>query len=219
LLLAYFFLPIFALGVFARGGVASRWIYPYTLPLVPLMAWGMAALMQKSKQLVAKKHAYILFSVLLMLVMAYPAFEVMTIAIRPYNAIIFAEDKATYVTRAYWGLRDSVMPYLKAQAQNRKIFVGSEGLTGTYQAIKLYSYPQNNIVTKGYLLWDTNQVRTTYDNDVKDLISHSAYLPTYFVGGGLTKPNPHIKLIEKLHCEIPDGSPCSIPIYQVTSSG
>ncbi len=82
LLLAYFFLPVFALGVFARGGVASRWIYPYTLPLVPLMAWGLAALMQKTKQLVAEKHAYIWLSVLLLLVMAYPAFEVFTIAIQ-----------------------------------------------------------------------------------------------------------------------------------------
>ncbi len=219
LLLAYSFLPIFALGVFARGGVASRWIYPYTLPLVPLMAWGLATLMQKTKQLVAKKHAYIVLSVLLLFFMAYPIFEVMTIAIRPYYANLDAGDKTTYVTTAYWGLRDSVMPYLRAKAQNRKIFVGAGGLTGTYQAIKLYEYPQNNIVTKGYLLWDASQPRTTYDQDVKDLISHSAYMPTYFVGSGLTKPNPHIKLIESLHCEIPDGSPCSIPIYQVTSSG
>lgn len=209
LLLAYFFLPIFALCVFGRE-ISSRWIYPYTLPLVPLMAWGLMALLQKTKHLVPKKQAYILLSVLFLLFMAYPAFEVFTIAIRPYNAHLPAIDKYQYITSAYWGLRDSVVPYLKAQAQDQRIFVGAGGLKGTPQAIELYAYPQNNIKAKGYLFWDT-----TYNKDVKDLISHSVHMPTYFVGKGLTKPNPQIKLIKRLPCEIPDGSPCSIPVYQV----
>jgi 4-amino-4-deoxy-L-arabinose transferase-like glycosyltransferase len=212
LLLAYFFLPIFALGMFGKG-ISSRWIYPYTLPLLPLMAWGLMALIQKTKLLVPKKRAYIPVTVLLLLFMAYPAFEVFTLAIRPYNAHIPAIDKYQYITSAYWGLRDNVMPYLKAQSQGKMIFVGTGGLKGTPQAIELYAYPQNNIKTKGYLFWDT-----TYNKDVKDLISHSSHMPTYFVGKGLTKTNPHIKLIKRVPCEIPDGSPCSIPIYQVSSN-
>jgi 4-amino-4-deoxy-L-arabinose transferase-like glycosyltransferase len=40
LLLAYSFLPLLALAVFGRG-IGSRWIYPFTLPLIPVIAHGL----------------------------------------------------------------------------------------------------------------------------------------------------------------------------------
>jgi hypothetical protein len=181
------------------------------------MAWGGANLMQKTNELAKKNHRYIWLSSALILLMVYPILEVFTIAINPFNANIPFLEKDQYVISNFWGVRDSLMPYLKSQAQNRKIFVGSAGLTGTFQAIEEYEFPGDNIITKGYLLWGVSHGEAaTYDSDVKDLMEHAALMPTYFVGPGIMKINSHIKQIKRIPCRIPDNMPCSsILVYKI----
>ena len=199
LLLAYWFLPMFALAVFSRG-TSSRWIYPFSLPLLSVIAFGIFEVCQelwkrlKSYSLLAKRTfvAGVIFVVIL-----YPATQTVILAINPFKANIPFVDSEQYLSCATWSIRD-IVTELKTKAHGKKIFIGSRFPLGGGQQIgqivKLYALPNSNIIVKGFDM----SLPSYPANFFKYSKTMPAYFITYKQWQNQTKGTDKLKLVKEL---------------------
>lgn len=175
ILLLYFILPFLALALFGKL-IYPRHFYFMTLTLLPLVAWSLNFLFEKSEKLFARNKFYVkaVQLVLLLVVIVYPLYVSMFFAINPLGAPIADEDHAQYVNgwAAGWGVKESVA-FFQDQSKNQKIYVATEGTFGLMpEAYEMHLGTNKNITVKGY--WPI-------DIFPQDLLNISKKMPTYFV--------------------------------------
>jgi len=174
-LLLYFALPFVALALFGKL-IYPRFIFLMSLMLLPLVAWSLNFIFEKSEKLFAKNLLYsrIVQVLLLAIVVAYPLFVSVFFAVNPLRAPIADEDHGQYVNgwAAGWGVKESIA-FFENQAKNQKIFVATEGTFGLMpESLELYMINNKNITIKGY--WPV-------DIFPKSTLSYAQKMPSYFV--------------------------------------
>ncbi len=174
-LLLYFVLPFLALALFGKL-IYPRFIFLMSLMLLPLAAWSLNFLFEKTEKLFAKNITYARIAqlVLLLIVVAYPAFVSIIFAADPLKAPIADRDREQYINgwAAGWGVKESVV-FFQKQAQNQKIFVATEGTFGILPySLEMYLVDNKNVTIKGY--WPV-------DAFPKEVSDYARKMPTYFV--------------------------------------
>ena len=199
LLFLFFLLPFLALALFARI-LFPRFIFFMTLSLLPLVAVGLADVVTLSFKLLKKQHGSgilktVQTATILAILLFYPLYVAYTFATDPVNAAIANPDRAQYVNHwtAGWGVKESV-EYLKDEALNNKIYIGTEGTFGLLPfALEMYLVDNPNITIKGF--WPVE------NNLPQELVAASKKMPTYMIfyqPNNITPPEPeHLELIQK----------------------
>jgi 4-amino-4-deoxy-L-arabinose transferase-like glycosyltransferase len=175
ILLLYFVLPFLALALFGKL-IYPRFIFLMSLMLLPLVAWSLNFLFEKTEKLFAKNKLYVkvIQLILLIIVIIYPLYVSTLFAVNPLNAPIADGDHAQYVNgwAAGWGVKESVA-FFQSQAKNQKIFVATEGTFGLMpESMELYMISNKNITIKGY--WPV-------DIFPKEALAYAQKMPAYFV--------------------------------------
>jgi len=172
LLLGYWFLPTLALAIFAKG-VASRWMFLFTLPLLPLIAFTFVSLYLHIFKALSRYHQILInfiMSAFTVLIFCYPVIQVLLLAVDPYDAN--SPDKFAFYYCSLWGVRD-IAPYLTHEAKKRKIFIAIRGLQGPIHALKLYAGPNSNMIIKGYVI--------NWGEYPSDLLKYAQIMPSYYL--------------------------------------
>src|SRR5262249_25618473 len=122
-LVAFWFFPTLALAIFSKG-TSSRWIYPFSLPLIPVVAFGIFSV---SYEIWKRLQAYSLLarrtfiaSVIIVIIL-YPGIQTVMLIVNPLKANIAFEDHIQYYACATWAIRDIVRE-LKTEANGKPIF-------------------------------------------------------------------------------------------------
>ncbi len=175
LLFLYFALPFIALALFGIK-IYPRFIFFMSLMLLPLIAWSLDLIMEELKRFFSRNAIYIKVTqfVLLLIVIAYPAYTSIIFAKESLSASIADADHGQYVNSwaAGWGVKDSIA-FFSDQAKNQKIFVATEGTFGLMpEAMEIYLIKNKNIIIKGY--WPV-------DSFPKEVLDFASKMPTYFV--------------------------------------
>jgi 4-amino-4-deoxy-L-arabinose transferase-like glycosyltransferase len=127
---------------------------------------------------------------IVLLAIIYPAFVTLIYVINPLKAPIVQADRDQYIDgwSAGFGINETVA-YLKNQAQENPIFVGTQGTFGLMPyALEIYLADNPNIRMQSY--WPVN----TIPEEVK---TKAAQMPTYFIYNELQKipDQPELELI------------------------
>jgi len=174
LLLVYFILPFTALALFGKV-IYPRFIFLMSLMFLPLAAWGLNYLIeyaQRSVHLNIPKYFYAV--IITFIFILYPGFVSLQFAYSPIIAPIADADRAQYLNgwAAGWGVKESIA-YFKKQAENKKIFVATEGTFGLMpESLEIYLIKNKNITIKGY--WPV-------DIFPAEVLEKAKKMPTYFV--------------------------------------
>jgi len=174
-LIIYFILPFLALALFGKL-IYPRFIFLMSIMLLPLAAWSISFIFERTERFFPKKNIYakIVQTVLLLIVIIYPAYVSLLFAINPLKAPIADADHGQYVNgwAAGWGVSESVA-FFKAQAKTQKIYVATEGTFGLMpETMEIYLIKNKNITIKGY--WPIELFP-------KEILSMSSKMPTYFI--------------------------------------
>ncbi len=177
LLVLYFLLPFTALALFGRI-IFPRFIYFMSLYLLPLAAWGLNYIINEALRYSENKNKIIATKILVPLIVFvfiwYPGLVSFQFANNPISSQIAHADNGQYINSwsAGWGVKESVN-YFKTQAENKKIFIATEGTFGLLpEAMEMYLIQNKNIEIKGY--WPV-------DIFPKEVLSSAKKMPTYFV--------------------------------------
>ncbi len=199
LLFLFFLLPFIALALFARI-LFPRFIFFMTLSLLPLVAVGIVDGVMLSFKLLKKQHDNTILktvqtAIILVVLLFYPLYVSYSFAIDPVNAAIANPDRAQYVNHwtAGWGVNESVA-YLREEAANNKIYVGTEGTFGLLPfALEMYLVDNPNVTIKGF--WPVE------NNLPTELVSASKKMATYMIFYQPNNVNPpqaeHLELVQK----------------------
>lgn len=198
LLFLFFLLPYLALALFARI-LFPRFIFFMTLSLLPLVAYGLYDFINVSLKLLNKQHEkiyrYGILWIALFVFFSYPLFVAYSFATDPIHAAIAKPDNAQYVNHwtAGWGVNESVL-YLRNEALNNKIFIGTEGTFGLLPfALEMYLIDNPNVVIKGF--WPVENKLP------QQLVEASKKMPTFMIfyqPNNVNPPEPeHLELIQK----------------------
>lgn len=150
ILFSYFLIPVVVLAVFGRR-VGERYVYPMTLPLVPIIGLSLFELWIKFSKSLSKKYLRIknIRYYFYALFYFYPAFFLLSIIFSPINSPLTLHEKSQYYM-CPMELFDRDIQYLSVISQNKKILLGTQNDLGfkNYMAIKLAHF--KNITVKGY---------------------------------------------------------------------
>jgi len=191
LLFVWFLAPFTALALFAKV-IYPRFILFMTMPLLVLAAWSINHLIMRSRHKMSEQlnpvnppaggHGAgsetmdkILKLAICSVLFIYPLYIDTKIIFDPANAPIPKSDLGQYINDwpAGGGVKE-VVGYLKNEAQNRPIFVGTEGTFGLFPAsLELYLVDDPNIEIKGY--WPLT------DETIEELKEKAKKVPTYLV--------------------------------------
>ena len=167
LLFLWFLVPLISTALFGKL-LYPRFLLFMTIPLIPLAAYSLYFLIEKSK--------YIWLKILIIIVF------ILTFLIKDYyilndfkNASIPQADKGQFITG--WpsgvGVAETV-EFLQQKAKNQKIFVGTQGTFGLMPyALEIYLNKNRNIKIVGY--WPTAEKPS------KEVIRKAQKMPTFFV--------------------------------------
>ena len=166
-LILWFFLPFFALALFAKT-LFPRFIFFMTLPLLLVISFSFYHLGKRIKKITV----LILFSVTLVFLALYADYGILTDF---SHATIPCADKDQYSNN--WpsggGVKESVA-FFKEQAERGKIYIGTQGTFGLLPyGLELYLVDNPSIVLKGF--WPTDDVPP------KEIIDASKKMPTYVI--------------------------------------
>lgn len=167
LLLLWFLIPLVATALFGRL-LYPRFLLFMVIPLIPLAAYALFQLIEKVKAFWLK--ALIAF-VFIFIFLIKDIFIIQDFK----NAPVPQSDKGQFITGWPSGVGvDQSVKFLREEAKNQKIFVGTEGTFGLMPyALEIYLDKNPNIKIVGY--WPIS------DTPPKDAIAASQKMPTYFV--------------------------------------
>ncbi len=175
LLLIYFLLPFLALALFGKV-IFPRFIFFMSVFLLPLAALTLNELIQFiNKKLKVKKNTFLIYIVISILFISYPAFVSFSIAKDPDNAPIARSDSRQYINSwsAGWGVKESI-EFFKKEGKDKKIFIATEGTFGLMPlSLELYLIDNKNITIKGY--WPVEHQLP------EEVIDYSKKMPSFFV--------------------------------------
>ena len=189
LLFLYFFVPFIALILFGKA-IFPRFIFFMSLPLLCLAGLSLSAIMSNLDKRFFGKIILIIF-------ISYPAFVSFQFAYNPIRAAIPQTDSEQYVNgwTAGWGVKESIA-FLQKEAENKKIFVATEGTFGLMPAsLELYLVQNKNITIKGY--WPINDQELP-----KEVYGYAQKMPSYFI------------FYQPVHANIPSNYPLKL-LFQV----
>ena len=202
LLILYFAFPFLADALFGKV-IFPRHVFftsLYLLPLASLGLFNIIALVNKfmSQRKISTPNVF--FVLITIFFVLYPAKVSLDMIFNPAKAAIANSDRDQYITQwpAGGGVRESIN-FFNIQAQNQKIYVGTEGTFGLMPAgLEIYLVKNPNITTKGY--WPIN------DQMPQDLASSASNMPTYFI---FYQPCPS--------CKISGDAPPTWPLKLISS--
>jgi len=172
LLIVYFVFP-FAVLIFFGKSIFPRFIFFMTLPLLCLAGVGLFGIVEH----VNKRSTSLFMSIVVALIFIYcSGFTSLQFAYDPVHAGIAKTDSVQYVNgwTAGWGARESI-EFLQKEAENKEIFVATEGTFGLMPAsLELYLVQNKNITIKGYWPVDDHGLP-------KEVLEASKKIPTYFI--------------------------------------
>jgi hypothetical protein len=200
LLFLYFLLPFVALIIFGKA-IFPRFIFFMSLPLLSLAGLGLSGtiniLSEKFLSKGNKPAGNFIVAIVILLFISYPGFVSLQFAYDPVNARITKADSIQYVNNwtAGWGV-DKSIAFLQKTAENKQIFVATEGTFGLMPAsLELYLVQNKNIKIKGY--WPVS------DQGLPKEVTESARkMPTYFI------------FYQPVHASIPANFPLKL-LFQV----
>ncbi len=180
LLFLYFIVPFVTLSIFGRT-IFPRFTFFMSLPLLCLAGLSLSSIMSnlsnkffgKTKQGVYKLITNIIVFVIFV---GYSGFISLQFAYDPINAAIPKADSNQYVNNwtAGWGVKESIA-FLEKQAQDKKIFVATEGTFGLMPAsLELYLVQNKDITIKGY--WPLEGQKLP-----EEVYEYAQKVPSYFI--------------------------------------
>lgn len=166
-LLLWFFIPFVYLAATAKI-IYPRYLLFMTISLLPLAAYGIYQLYE----IIKNRYVFVVIILGICSVAVWTDYNILTnIAYAP----IPQGDKDQFVTG--WSAGDGVKEaaaFFKKQAQNQKIYVGTEGTFGLMPyAFDTYLWKNPNIKIVSY--WPVN------DTPPKEILEAAKTMPTYFV--------------------------------------
>lgn len=196
ILIIYFLLPFLALSVFGKL-IYPRFIFLMSIMLLPLAAWGMQVLFEKTNKRFSKNLmlSWTTKAIILIVVVSYQLVVSVSFIVDPVNAKIADADRGQYVNgwAAGWGVRESVV-FFEKESKDKKIFVATEGTFGLMpQALEIYLIKNKNITVQGY--WPV-------DIFPKEVLEKASIMPTYFI------------FYQPQHVKLPFGFPLEL-VFQV----
>lgn len=197
-LFLYFFLPFIALALFARI-LFPRFIFFMTLPLLPLIAYGLYDIIDlATKKLVKKVNRLKLTFILLLIAfafMVYPLYVSYQFAFDPVNSRIAKPDNAQYVNHwtAGWGVVETV-DFFEEISSKESVFIATEGTFGLMPfALEIYLSDNPNITIKGY--WPLEK---ELPREVLEMAKKKKTYIIFYQPNNVDPPNPeNLKLIFK----------------------
>jgi len=166
------FLFIFSFTPFMASAALGKVIFPrYLLFITPPLLIMAAAATERLTSYVNVRSLQLIFIFSLLLPSIYTDFKIIT---DPINAPIIESDRNQYVDGfpAGWGI-DEVIGYLKAEAANQQIFLGTQGTFGLMPySFELYLWDNKNIQIRGY--WPVSKVPD-------EVLRIATEKPTYFI--------------------------------------
>lgn len=201
LLFLYFIVPFMALGIFGKT-IFPRFTFFMSLPLLCLAGLSLFSVIAILNdkffgKLTQRIHRLVAKIVIVFIFVGYSGFVSLQFAYDPINAQIPWADSGQYVNgwTAGWGVKESIR-FLEKEAQNKKIFVATEGTFGLMPAsLELYLVQNKNITIKGY--WPLDDQRLP-----KEVLDYAQKMPSYFI------------FYQPQHAEIPLDYPLKL-IFQV----
>jgi len=172
------------------------------LYLLPLASLGIIEIIDRVNKYMEKRGLKMSFTVSALIIvffLLYPAKVSLDFIFNPSNAALANSDRDQYVRE--WpsggGVSESV-EFFKEQAQDQKIFIGTEGTFGLMPyALEIYLADNPNVILKGY--WPIEK------EIPKDVIDASLKMPTYFI---FYQPC--------IDCEFPGDSPDTWPLKLIS---
>lgn len=184
-LLVHAAVPLLAAAAFGKV-IFARYMLFATPPLLLAAAVATDRILTLSNKIEAK----VVFVSFLAVAAVFLDFKILT---DPLRAPIIQADRDQYVDGfpAGWGI-DEVIGFLKREASDKKIFLGTQGTFGLMPAsFELYLWDNNNIEIRGY--WPVSKVP-------KDVVDKAGEKPTYFVYyesyEGQIPPQDNIELVK-----------------------
>lgn len=166
LLFGWFLAPFVALALFGKV-LFPRFILFMSLPLLILAALSLEELAMRIK----KKWLFLAVVFLLILPSLYIDFMIL---FEPQTASIPGADRGQYIDDwpAGYGVNE-VVAFAKEEAQDKKIFIATEGTFGLMPAsLELYLWNNPNIEIRGY--WPVKEIP-------EEVLTAAKKRPTYFV--------------------------------------
>ncbi len=163
----WFLIPLLSTALFGRL-LYPRFLLFMTIPLIPLAAYTLYLLMLNLRYFYVKGLIFIFFVALFLLKDYYIISDFK-------KASILQADKGQFITGWPSGVGVArAVKFLREESKNKKIFVGTQGTFGLMPySLEIYLHESPNIKIMGF--WPTD-VRPP-----KEVISHAAKTPTYFV--------------------------------------
>ncbi len=176
-LFIYFLAPFIFLALFGKV-IFPRFIFFTSLMLLPIIGWGLNFILNGiSYFLKSKDKQFISITQILVVILfiIYPLYTSVTFAVDPTKAPIADADNVQYINgwNAGWGVDQSIELF-KKEAQDKKIFIGTEGTFGMMPfALEMQLVDNPNIILKGYWGFD----KTLPD----EALVYAKQMPAYFV--------------------------------------
>lgn len=163
----------------------------YLLFVTPPVLIMTAAAAERITSLGIKLQAKLAFALFILVAAVFLDFKIIT---DPIGAPIIQADRDQYVDGfpAGWGI-DEVIVFLKREARDKEIFLGTQGTFGLMPAsFELYLWQNPNVEIHGY--WPVSKVPD-------DVVEKAAEKPTYFIyyesNEDEIPPQENIELVEK----------------------
>lgn len=147
--------------------IFARYLLFVTPPLLIMAAAAVDQIVALKLQLQAK----VVFFLFLLIAAGYVDFKILT---DPVGAPIISADRDQYIDGfpAGWGI-DEVIEFLRDEAGDKKIFLGTQGTFGLMPAsFELYLWDHPNIEIKGY--WPVSEIP-------EEVAQKAQEKPTYFI--------------------------------------
>ena len=166
LLFLWFLAPFSALTLFGKT-LYPRFIFFMSLPLLLLAAWSLETITRRLKN----NRLSILIGLLFFILPLRLDFQVL---FQPEKAAIARSDQDQYIRSwpAGYGVKE-IVAWAKKEAENKKIFIATEGTFGLMPAsLELYLWDNPNVEIKGF--FPVNEIPAA-------VLDKAAKIPTFFV--------------------------------------
>ena len=166
LLFSWFLIPFIGLALFGKV-IYPRFILFMSLPLLVLAAWSLEEITKR----IRRKWLLFTFYILLFTFPLYIDFRLLS---NPKMALIPQNDRNQYIDSwpAGYGVKE-VVAFAREEAQDKKIFIATEGTFGLMPAsLELYLWDNHNVEIKGF--WPVNKIP-------EEVLERAEEKPAYFV--------------------------------------
>jgi 4-amino-4-deoxy-L-arabinose transferase-like glycosyltransferase len=176
-LFIYFLAPFVYLSLFGKV-IFPRFIFFMSLMLIPIIGWGLNFILNGVAYFLKSKDKQVLLITKILVVflfILYPLYTSVIFAIDPIRAPIADADNVQYINgwNAGWGVDQSIELF-KKEAQNKKIFIGTEGTFGMMPfALEMQLVDNPNIILKGY--WGFDKTLPA------EALQYAKQMPAYFI--------------------------------------